>query len=134
MRKLKVLPSMQCDEGCGECCGPVMVTETEFQRVARYAKEHGIVPVANPDGITCPFFLEGTCKVYAVRPMICKAYGHSDVPTLTCPRGYNVNVPSEQVDRMLRANGEPTRFLFELLPDFDERLRAWRAEQAVRAR
>jgi hypothetical protein len=33
MKKLKVLPSMQCDTGCGECCGIVPVTVTEFATI-----------------------------------------------------------------------------------------------------
>jgi len=123
---------MQCDDDCGECCGPVMVTETEFQRVARFVKEHGIVPVDNPKELTCPLFIDGKCSVYSVRPMICKAYGHADMETLTCPRGYNTNVPREQVDRMLRSNGEPTRFLHDLIPGFDERARAWTAQRNLR--
>lgn len=124
---------MQCDDECGECCGVVLVTETEFQRVARYVKEHGIVPVNSPDELTCPLFIEGRCSVYPVRPMICKVYGHADVPALTCPRGHNTNVPREQVDRMMRSNGEPTRVLHDIIPGFDEKARAWIAGQHLKA-
>jgi Fe-S-cluster containining protein len=124
---------MQCDEGCGECCGVILVTETEFQRISRFVKEHGITPVNSPDELTCPMFIDGKCSVYPVRPMICKAYGHADTPALTCPRGYNVNVPREQVDRIMRGNGEPTRVLHEIIPGFNEKAQAWTAGQNLKA-
>jgi hypothetical protein len=59
VKKLKVLPAMRCDAGCGECCGVIPVTETEYRRVERFAREHGIVPVdhgASGDKLTCPFY------------------------------------------------------------------------------
>lgn len=134
MRKLKVLPPMQCDEGCGECCGMVPVTETEFQRIARYIKEKGIVPVEHSDegeGFgTCPVYIDGKCAVHPVRPLICDVFGH--VEGLPCARGYNVNVPQEQVDRMLRSNGQPTRLIHELIPGLAERARAWGGERNLK--
>jgi hypothetical protein len=108
VKKLKVLPAMRCDAGCGECCGVIPVTETEYRRVERFAREHGIVPVdhgASGDKLTCPFYQGGTCAVYEVRPVICRVFGHAaDLP---CARGYNTDVPQRQVDRMLAANGRP---------------------------
>ena len=136
MRKLKVLPPMQCDEGCGDCCGMVPVTETEFQRVARYVREHGIVPVEHTgrDGTeeigTCPVFIGGKCSVYKVRPLICQVFGH--VERLPCSRGYNVNVPQREVDRMLASNGEPTRLLHELIPGYAERAGRWANERNLK--
>jgi Fe-S-cluster containining protein len=117
MRKLKVIPSMHCDEHCGECCGLVPVTETEFRRVERFIKERGIVPIEHADG-TCPLYQNGTCTVYPVRPLVCQLYGHSADPLMTCPRGYNVNLPDRDVARMLHANGKTTRVLHELLPQW----------------
>jgi Fe-S-cluster containining protein len=116
MRKLPVFPSMQCDNGCGECCGLVPATEEEFSRIKTFIKIKKIVPKDN--GITCPFF-ENTCKVYPVRPLICRVFGHDDDPRATCPRGYNVNLPKGAVRKMLRRSGEAKRWLHEFLPDFD---------------
>ena len=116
MKKLKVLPPMQCDSGCGECCGPVPVTETEFQRIRRYIADHNVVPVEQ--GVTCPLFLGGSCAVYEVRPLPCRIFGHFD--KMTCPHGYNANVDEREILRMVRANGKPTRWLHELFEGWSE--------------
>lgn len=116
MRKLKVLPPMNCDPGCGECCGPVPVTETEFQRVRRFIAERDIKPV--DQGITCPLYLEGGCSVYEVRPLPCRLFGH--VEKMACSRGHNVNVDERQVHRMISANGVPSRLLHEVLGEENE--------------
>jgi Fe-S-cluster containining protein len=118
MRKLPVFPSMRCDTGCGECCGLVPATHEEFSRIKTFIKIKGVIP--KEQGITCPFYQEGTCKVYPVRPLICQVFGHVDDPRATCPRGYNVNIPKPSVDRMFRRNGEAKRFLHEFLPDFSQ--------------
>lgn len=117
MRKLKVIPPMKCDDNCGECCGLIPVTETEFRQVERFIADNGIVPVEHADG-TCPLYQKGTCAVYPVRPLICRLYGHAASPLMTCPRGYNVNVPEREIVRMLAANGKTTRVLHELLPQW----------------
>jgi Fe-S-cluster containining protein len=113
MRKLKLLPPMRCDDGCGECCGLVPATETEFQRIGRYATEHGIQPVDQAE--TCPWFQGGKCSVYPVRPLACRLFGH--VPGMPCPKGYNTNIPERDAHRMVRANGMSSRILHEALPD-----------------
>jgi Fe-S-cluster containining protein len=117
MKKLRVIPSMRCDEHCGECCGIVPVTETEFRRVERFVAENKIVPVEHADG-TCPLYQNGQCTVYPVRPLVCKLFGHAPDPLMTCPRGYNVNMPERDVVRMLRANGPKAHVLHELLPQW----------------
>jgi Fe-S-cluster containining protein len=113
---LPVLPPMRCDNGCGDCCGPVPVTDAEFERVERYAKSHGIEPKAHEHEGTCPMFQDGRCVVYEARPMICVAFGH--LPELECSRGYNRNVKRRDVDRALASGGERTRLLHEMIPGF----------------
>ena len=108
---------MQCDDHCGECCGLVPVTETEFRRIERFVKERGIVPVEYADG-TCPLYQNGSCTVHSVRPLVCQLFGHSAHPLMTCPRGYNVNLPERDVGRMIHANGKTTHVLHELLPQW----------------
>ena len=75
VKQRKVLPPMRCDEGCGACCGVAPATETEYRRVERYIEEEGITPVADGDELTCPFYQQGRCVVYPVRPLICKLFG-----------------------------------------------------------
>jgi uncharacterized protein len=113
MRKLKTFPPMQCDDGCGECCGVVPCTETEFQRVRRYVVENGIIPTENE--LTCPLYQNGKCTVYTVRPLACRLFGH--VVGMGCPHGYNTNIPERDAARMVRANGEVRRLLHEVIED-----------------
>jgi len=112
-RSLNVLPSMQCDVGCGDCCGPVPVSLKRFKQIQVYIRENGILP--KEQGETCPLYLDGKCSVYAVRPPICVAYGHSE--KLPCSRGYNVNVEEPIVQRVAMSDGPPERLLHELLDD-----------------
>lgn len=106
------LPVMQCDDGCGECCGIVPATQKEFDRVMDYAAEHGIKPAHQ--GKTCPWFQEGRCTVYEVRPLVCRLFGHTRL--MTCPRGYNVNIPDRKVRRAVERQGRADRVLHEALP------------------
>lgn len=114
MIKLKVLPPMRCDVGCGKCCGPVPLSETEYQRVRRFMAKHNVR--ARDNGIlTCPLYQDGRCAVYQARPTMCRVFGH--VPKMSCPHGYNVNVDDRHVLRMLRSMGHATRMLHDLLDE-----------------
>lgn len=111
MKKLKMLPSMKCDTGCGECCGAVPATEKEYRKVLFVARANGITP--KRQGITCPFYQEGTCQVYEARPLACRLFGH--VKAMACPRGYNTNIRDDESHKMVMQNGFPTRLLHEAL-------------------
>lgn len=108
------LPIMQCDPNCGECCGIVLCTQQEFDRVVAYAERHSIEPIRQ--GSTCPFYQGGKCAVYEVRPFPCKMFGH--VPGMNCPRGYNSNITKAMEDRLLEAYPEPRVFLHEAIPGY----------------
>lgn len=115
--RLPVLPEMRCDDGCGDCCGPVPVTEEEYARVRRFARERNLKPLAQ--GITCPWYQGGRCAVHAVRPFPCRLFGHTD--DMPCSRGYNVNIDPELEEGLVVAHGKPTRMLHEALGEGDKK-------------
>jgi len=97
---------MQCDDGCGDCCGIVPANDKEFDRILDFIEEKNIVPLKQ--GVTCPFYQSGKCAIYPVRPIMCQVFGHST--KLECSRGYNVNIPDRKIrraiDRDLRKNSK----------------------------
>jgi hypothetical protein len=113
-RQLRVLalPAMACERGCGECCGVVPVTRSKLAEVRAYCDEHGIAPM--PQGARCPLYLRNQCAIYAVRPRVCQAYGHS--PRLSCSRGHDVLVDDQvALMRWVLSEGVPETTLHELV-------------------
>jgi len=110
MSKFK-LPKMQCDDGCGGCCGVVPVTEKEFEVVIKYILENEITPIDN--GVNCPLYMNGKCSIYPVRPLLCKLFGHTDA--MKCPRGYNVNVPPRKLRKLIEKQGQCKKVLHQIL-------------------
>ena len=105
MIKLKTIPPMRCDDGCGDCCGIVPCSESEYQSVLRYAKRKGLVPVVQD--LTCPWFQNGKCSVYPARPLLCRLFGH--IIGMPCPKGYGSPIDEREAARMVRAAGYETR-------------------------
>lgn len=117
--KLPVFPPMQCDEGCSECCHAFLVPEADYQRIRRIVKERKIrLTVYSEDPSRCPLFTpEDRCSIYEDRPAICRAFGH--IERLTCPRGYNTNIPEEPVAAAIKSRGVAVRLLHELIAEED---------------
>ena len=105
---------MKCDEGCGECCGPVFVSQKEYREIKQYIRGHGIVLRKN-SGLECILYQNGKCQIYSVRPVLCRIFGHTE--RLNCSRGYNVNLPDRKIRRLLKqhVNPEQARRLNTLL-------------------
>jgi len=108
------LEPMQCDPDCGECCGPVMCSEPEYDRVVLYAAKVGVEPVRNGD--KCPWYQDGGCSVYEARPTACRLFGH--VEGMKCPRGYSAPVALTVEKRIvknmvLEVNASGARLLHE---------------------
>ena len=112
--KLKLIPPMKCDKGCGDCCGYAPATEQEYRKVLYVAKAKKLS--IKHQGQTCPFYQDGTCAVYDARPFACRFFGH--VPEMVCSRGYNTNVTPKVQLKLLRDGGKPTRILHEALIEF----------------
>ncbi len=110
---LPQLPSMRCDDGCGLCCGVIVVRSQEFRRIEGLVRVRGLEP--RRQGTRCPLYIEGKCSIYEGRPAVCRLFGH--VERLNCPRGYNVNITREQEARWQRhmSEGTGTRCLHELV-------------------
>lgn len=108
------LPSMRCDTGCGECCGPVLCRPEEYDAVLAHAAARGIEP--ERQGTTCPWYQHGECQVYDARPFICQLFGHSK--RLVCCKEYNTNI-STVLERRLTDRHKPSletgRWLHEIL-------------------
>lgn len=110
MKKLPVLPPMPCEAGCGECCGPAPVTAPELARVRAFVRDRDVKPAKA--SLSCPWFQNGGCSVYDVRPLVCRIYGHT--PALPCSRGHNRNVARRVVQAAVKANGIPVATLHDL--------------------
>lgn len=77
--------------GCGECCSNLLaLSKSEIKNIKKYILEHNItedkiaLPTVNPIvDMTCPFLIKNKntnkkCKIYEIRPMICKCYKCDD--------------------------------------------------------
>lgn len=73
--------------GCGECCGDILhLSKSEIKTIDNYLKQHKVS--ATPRSIlvdydnTCPFRDNENkkCKIYEVRPQICRIYKCDKTP------------------------------------------------------
>lgn len=68
---------MKCKEGCFKCCGPVLVTEREVERLGLPKGSHSTG--ARADGACALLGEDGRCTKYDDRPYICKMFGETSV-------------------------------------------------------
>jgi hypothetical protein len=88
------LPTVACRGECSVACGPIPLTVLEARRlqVTTHRKPRTIdLTVINAAGVTAPreqcVYLTdtGRCSAYAVRPLLCRAWGV--LQALSCIRG-----------------------------------------------
>lgn len=76
------IPKIDCKRKCQECCGPILMSRSEWQRICSRLRYE---PRGNAR-LTCPMLKNGTdCRVYAIRPAICRLWGV--VERMRCPYG-----------------------------------------------
>lgn len=113
------IPKMDCDPGCGECCGIVLCNSAELHRMRDWLELHELCGTRN--GRTCPLYQHGRCIAYIVRPLSCRLFGH--VPEMRCPRGYNKNISRGRAARMMQSqypNPEDFEFVHSLVYETEE--------------
>ena len=75
---------------CGACCSNYLpISAEEIKTIKAYIREHGITPAVNgvplnaKINMTCPF-MDGSkelkCKIYPVRPKICRFFACNKTP------------------------------------------------------
>lgn len=78
------LPAIHCQRKCQASCGPILMSRLEWQRIKR---KMGYRPKAKSLLEVCPMLNQnsGSCRVYSIRPMICRLWGL--VEKMACPWG-----------------------------------------------
>ena len=77
---------------CGECCSNILpLTEEEIETIKKYIKEHNVkeavngIPLDAQVNMLCPFMdsaKEHKCKIYHIRPKICRYFYCNKTPTM----------------------------------------------------
>ena len=77
---------------CGECCGPVPISEKEYKEIKKYCIENNIEPYLKLNEFDCPFrdHKRKKCNIYPVRPDMCKLFGVTK--GMTCSNGNSCNI------------------------------------------
>jgi Fe-S-cluster containining protein len=92
------IPDVNCRGLCGESCGPVPSSRRERMRAATRGyrlptmNEALVVSAINKEGKeipSCDAYDEDAkrCRVYEVRPVICRLWGAVDAEGMRCPWG-----------------------------------------------
>jgi uncharacterized protein len=113
------IPKFKCIEGCTDCCGPVPATRDE-KRLAPLLKG-AVEQVENfvDESIlswcaSCPYARPGHgCAIYNDRPLLCRLFGTSESPDLTCRHGCH----SEKQFTVAQTNRLMARYLKLFSPE-----------------
>lgn len=87
------IPTFKCVEGCTACCGPTPSTKEERRAAPLLAHAYSQVENFVNESVlswcsTCPYARPGNgCAIYADRPFLCRLFGTSEDPKLTCTKG-----------------------------------------------
>jgi len=94
------IPAMPLCDNCGECCGPVTVTEQEYGAIATFINERSIAWEAKAD-LECGFLdaKAKRCRIYPVRPFACRLFGVAH--EMACPHHPSATVLSFPAGRAM---------------------------------
>jgi hypothetical protein len=71
------IPKTHCRRFCSQCCGPVVFSRLEWERIPDPLRK-------NATSLICPYSGElGRCEIYDLRPLLCRLYGV--VERMYCP-------------------------------------------------
>ena len=71
-RLYATLPHIKCQRRCQKYCGLILMSKAESDRIA---ERIGRTP-KDTQNLSCPMLsLMGNCKIYDIRPAICRLYG-----------------------------------------------------------
>ena len=80
------IPKIECKGKCWRACGPIVASDLELVRVTHAS---GKSLDFSRESLECnmldPVFK--TCRVYNVRPLICRLFGAVDSDLMRCPHG-----------------------------------------------
>jgi hypothetical protein len=94
----KTIPEFKCKPGCHDCCGLIVMTKIEYERIVPCVFD------SYSDDLTCPHVSANGCRIYENRPTICRLFGAVDAEFLTCPHGCGPvkKISNEQAKGILR--------------------------------
>jgi Fe-S-cluster containining protein len=77
-----IIPKLDCQRKCRECCGPITVFGVEWDRM----QAASLVSINKINHrAECPALSGNSCSIYSVRPLICRLWGV--VRAMRCPWG-----------------------------------------------
>lgn len=107
-RLRSLIPQFDCIKGCSDCCGVVPIATIE-----KKAMKH----IRKVTGTECQYKGENGCANYKDRPLICRMFGTTDIPYLTCVHGCH-----PEPDKMLKphyANAIMIKYMNEVMTKED---------------
>jgi Fe-S-cluster containining protein len=78
------IPAFHCKDGCTDCCGVIFFSASEWDQVTEKRQA---------TSLDCPYIEKGKCGIYEQRPYICRLFGSTDHPTLSCHHGCKPDRP-----------------------------------------
>ncbi len=87
---------MKCSQGCSKCCvDGITLLRVERDRILSHLKNKNEMPAKSESGRCAFLSSEGRCKIYEIRPLVCRTWG---IPIL-----YSGSDPSALSEKMSRS-------------------------------